>query len=123
MDIKLYKKNIEEKLDTIIKSMVTEGVVVQSEYDLANDAITILLLEEHLKGENENSIRESLTVYNCYYRREQDVLSIAGFNRRYGYDAFGIAQIVNDPITVDENFINAMKHAIISVFQDDSSVE
>ena len=103
--------------------MVNDGVSVQSEYDLANDALTILLLEEHLRGEGESATRESLTVYNCYYRHEQDVLSVAGFNRRYGYDSFGVAQIVNDPITVDENFIGTMKHAILTAFQDDSSAE
>lgn len=123
MDIKLYKKNIEEKINSVVKSMVNEGVEVQSEYDLANDALTILLSEEHLRGEGESVTRESLTIYNCYYRHEEDGLSVAGFNRRYGYDAFGVAQIVNDPITVDENFMRTMKGAIVSVFQDDSSVE
>ena len=52
-----------------------------------------------------------------------DILSVAGFNRRYGYDAFGVAQIVNDPITVDEGFLSTMKHAIIAAFQDDSTTE
>ena len=123
MDIKLYKKNIEEKIVSIVQSMVNEGVTVQADYDLANDTLTILLLEEHRQGENESSTRESLTVYNCCYRHESDILSVAGFNRRYGYDAFGVAQIVNDPITVDEGFLSTMKHAIIAAFQDDSTTE
>ena len=123
MDIKLYKKKIEEKIISTVQSIVNERVSVQAEYDLANDGLTILLFEEHRQGEGESSTRESLTVYNCYYHHEADSLSVAGFNRRYGYDAFGVAQIVNDPITVDENFMHTIRRAIMTAFQDDSAIE
>lgn len=108
MDIKQYKKDIEDRVVNVIKSMVNEGVEVSANYDINRDAVSILLTEEKKQEE----VRESLVVYNCVYVREADALAVSGFVRRYGYDAFGVAQIVNDPVTVDEPFMNGIKSGI-----------
>lgn len=106
MDIKQYKKDLESRTVEIIKSMVADNVNVNAAYNLESDSISVLLTNETVREEN---IRESILVYSCTYMFETDSFSVAGFNRRYGYDAFGVAQIVNDPVTVDEAFINGMK--------------
>ena len=108
MDIKQYKKDLENKTVQIIKSMVADSVNVESSYNLDGDIISVLLTEEHFRDQ-EKTFRDSILVYSCSYGFEQDSFSVAGFNRRYGYDAFGVAQVVNDPITVDEVFISNMK--------------
>lgn len=108
MDIKQYKKDLETKTVEIIKKMVSETVNVESLYNLESDTISVLLTEEKFR-DNDKTIRDSILVYSCSYDFEKDAFSVAGFNRRYGFDAFGIAQVVNDPITVDEIFIANMK--------------
>lgn len=108
MDIKQYKKNTEDRVVNVIKGMVNEGVAVSANYDINRDAISLLLTEEKKQEE----VRESLVVYNCVYVKESDALAVSGFVRRYGYDAFGIAQIVNDPVTVDEPFMTGIKDGI-----------
>lgn len=113
MDLKQYKKNLETKVVDTIKTLVSEGVQVNALYDIEKDTISIFLMEEHLKEE----IRESLVVYNCVYNKEQTALTVIGFVRRYLYDNFGIASVVNDPVAVDENFINSIKGAIFAALQ------
>lgn len=108
MNIKQYKQDLENKVVETLKSLVNETVMVQANYDINKDSIAVLLIEEHKKEE----VRESLVVYSCNYIIPTNQLSVTGFMRRYGYDGFGIAQIINDPITVEDSFINGMKNGL-----------
>ena len=113
MDIKQYKLNLETKIKDTIKSLVDEKVEVNASYDLERDIISVFLIEERQKEE----VRESIVVYNCIFAKETNLLTVIGFVRRYMYDNFGIASIVNEPVAVDENFINGIKGAIFAALQ------
>lgn len=113
MDIKQYKLNLETKIKDTIKSLVDEKVEVNASYDLERDVISVFLIEERQKEE----VRESIVVYNCIFAKETNLLTVIGFVRRYMYDNFGIASIVNEPVAVDENFINGIKGAIFAALQ------
>lgn len=113
MDIKQYKLNLETKIKDTIKSLVDEKVEVNASYDLEKDIISVFLIEERQKEE----VRESIVVYNCIFAKETNLLTVIGFVRRYMYDNFGIASIVNEPVAVDENFINGIKGAIFAALQ------
>lgn len=119
MDIKQYKKDLETKVTNSIKSLVSEDVVVNTAYDMEKDIISTFLMEEHVKeGQTEEEkIRESLVVYNCVYNKETSALTVIGFVRRYIFDGFGIANVVNDPVAVDEAFMNGIKGAIFAALQ------
>ena len=108
MNLKMIKSKTQENIISIIKSMVNERVTVQCNYDLENEVISLLLAEE-IKQEE---VVERIIIYSCVYRREQDSLSVTGFARRYGYDAFGISTITNEPVTVDEAFMSGIKGGI-----------
>ena len=108
MNLKAIKTKTQENIITTIKSMVGESVNVQASYDFEHETVTVLLLEEHTANET----LERIVVYNCLYNVETDNLTVSGFARRYGYDAFGIAFINNEPVTVDEQFIFGMKTGI-----------
>lgn len=113
MDIKQYKLNLETKIKDTIKSLVDEKVDVNASYDLERDIISVFLIEERQKEE----VRESIVVYNCIFAKETNLLTVIGFVRRYMYDNFGIASIVNEPVAVDENFISGIKGAIFAALQ------
>lgn len=113
MDIKQYKLNLETKIKDTIKSLVDEKVDVNASYDLERDIISVFLIEERQKEE----VRESIVVYNCIFAKETNLLTVIGFVRRYMYDNFGLASIVNEPVAVDENFINGIKGAIFTALQ------
>ena len=110
MNLKMIKTNTQNNIISIIKSMVNERFTVQCNYDLENEVISILL-DEEIKQEE---VVERIIIYSCVYRREQDSLSVTGFARRYGYDAFGISTITNEPVTVDEAFMAGIKGGIVA---------
>ena len=104
----MIKSKTQENIISTIQRMVNEGVTVQCNYDFENEIVTVLLLEER----KQNDVIEGIIVYNCQYNKEQDALAVTGFARRYGYDAFGIALVNNEPVTVDESFIHGIKSGI-----------
>lgn len=108
MNLKMIKSKTQENIIAIIKSMVNENVTVQCNYDLESEIVTVLLVEEQKREE----LIERTIIYNCGFNKEQGSLTVTGFARRYGYDAFGISLVTNEPVTVDEPFINGMKGAI-----------
>lgn len=108
MNLKAIKAKTQENITTVIKSMVNEGVNVQSHYDFEKEIVTLLLVEEVKQEE----VLERMIVYSCTYAVETQALSVTGFARRFGYDNFGVAFINNEPITVDEPFINGIKAGI-----------
>lgn len=113
MDIKQYKKDLENNVTESIKKLVSEGVEVGTSYDIEKDTISVFLMEENKKED----LRDSLVVYNCIYNNENSLTTVVGFVRRYAYDNFGVAAVVNEPVAVDENFINGMKAAIFSALR------
>ena len=108
MNLKAIKTKTQENITKVIKSMVNEGVNVQAFYDFEKESVTLLLLEE---VKQEDAI-ERIVVYSCVYGVENQSLSVTGFARRFAYDNFGIAFVNNEPITVDEPFINGIKAGI-----------
>lgn len=108
MNLKAIKTKTQENITTVIKSMVNENVSVQVNYDFEKEIVSLLLVEENKQEET----LERIIVYSCIYGVEQKTLSVTGFARRFGYDNFGIAFINNEPVTVDEPFINGIKAGI-----------
>ena len=108
MNLKAIKTKTQENITTVIKSMVNENVSVQVNYDFEKEIVSLLLVEENKQEET----LERIIVYSCVYGVEQKTLSVTGFARRFGYDNFGIAFINNEPVTVDEPFINGIKAGI-----------
>lgn len=108
MNLKAIKTKTQENITTVIKSMVNENVTVQVNYDFEKEIVSLLLVEENKQEET----LERIIVYSCVYGVEQKTLSVTGFARRFGYDNFGIAFINNEPVTVDEPFINGIKAGI-----------
>lgn len=108
MNLKAIKTKTQENITTVIKSMVNENVAVQVNYDFEKEIVSLLLVEENKQEET----LERIIVYSCVYGVEQKTLSVTGFARRFGYDNFGIAFINNEPVTVDEPFINGIKAGI-----------
>lgn len=108
MNLKAIKTKTQENITTVIKSMVNENVTVQVNYDFEKEIVSLLLVEENKQEET----LERIIVYSCIYGVEQKTLSVTGFARRFGYDNFGIAFINNEPVTVDEPFINGIKAGI-----------
>lgn len=108
MNLKMIKSKTQENIVATIQRMVGEAVNVQCNYDFENEIVTILLLEEHKRDD----VLEGLVIYNCRFNKEENALSVTGFARRFGYDAFGVAFINNEPITVDESFIHGIKSGI-----------
>ena len=108
MNLKAIKTKTQENITNTIQQMVSEGVKVQCNYDFENEVVSLLLVEEQKKDE----MVERIIVYSCVYGKEQDALSVTGFARRFGYDGFGIAFVNNEPVTVDEPFINGIKAGI-----------
>lgn len=108
MNLKAIKTKTQENITNVIKSMVSEGVTVQTYYDFEKDTVSLLLLEENKQEET----LERIIVYSCVYEVEKKALSVTGFARRFGYDNFGVAFINNEPITVDEPFISGIKSGI-----------
>jgi hypothetical protein len=108
MNLKAIKTKTQENITTVIKSMVSEGVNVQTFYDFEQEIVSLLLIEENKQGDN----LERIIVYSCVYNVEQKALSVTGFARRFGYDNFGIAFVNNEPVTVDEPFISGIKAGI-----------
>lgn len=113
MDIKQYKKDLENNVTESIKKLVSEGVEVGTSYSVEKDTISVFLVEENKKDD----LRESLVVYNCIYNNESGLTTVVGFMRRYAYDNFGVTAVVNEPVAVDENFINGIKAAIFSAIR------
>lgn len=108
MNLKAIKTKTQENITNVIKTMVNENVTVQVNYDFEKEIVSLLLVEEHKQEE----ILERIIVYSCIYGVEQKTLSVTGFARRFGYDNFGVAFINNEPVTVDEPFINGIKAGI-----------
>ena len=108
MNLKAIKTKTQENITTVIKSMVNENVTVQVNYDFEKEIVSLLLVEENKQEET----LERIIVYSCIYGVEQKTLSVTGFARRFAYDNFGIAFINNEPVTVDEPFINGIKAGI-----------
>lgn len=108
MNIKAIKEKTQSDVKAVISSMVGENVVVNCEYDLTHNTIAVLLVEETRKDEQISHF----VVYHCLYSVETQNLSVSGFARRFGYDAFGVSTVTNEPVTVDELFINGIKNGI-----------
>ena len=108
MNLKAIKTKTQENITTVIKSMVNENVTVQVNYDFEKEIVSLLLVEENKHEET----LERIIVYSCVYGVEAKTLSVTGFARRFAYDNFGIAFINNEPVTVDEPFINGIKAGI-----------
>lgn len=108
MNLKAIKAKTQENITTVVKSMVSENVDVQVNYDFEKEIVNLLLLEEV----KQDDLMERIIVYSCTYGVEGQTLSVTGFARRYGYDSFGIAFINNEPVTVDEAFISGIKSGI-----------
>lgn len=108
MNLKAIKTKTQENITNVIKSMVSEGVNVQTFYDFEQEIVSLLLIEENKQGDN----LERIIVYSCVYNVEPKTLSVTGFARRFGYDNFGIAFVNNEPVTVDEPFISGIKAGI-----------
>jgi HSP90 family molecular chaperone len=108
MNLKAIKTKTQENITNVIKTMVSDNVTVQTFYDLEQEVISVILIEEH----KQNETVERIIAYSCVYNMEPKTLSVTGFARRYAYDNFGIAFINNEPVTVDEPFINGIKAGI-----------
>lgn len=108
MNLKAIKTKTQENITNVIKSMVNENVTVQVNYDFEKEIVSLLLVEENKQEET----LERIIVYSCVYGVEHKTLSVTGFARRFAYDNFGIAFINNEPVTVDEPFINGIKAGI-----------
>jgi hypothetical protein len=80
---------------------------IKNGQDFSFDA-SVILIEEH----KQNETVERIIAYSCVYNMEPKTLSVTGFARRYAYDNFGIAFVNNEPVTVDEPFINGIKAGI-----------
>lgn len=108
MNIKAIKEKTQSNVKSVIKSMVGENVTVNCEYDLTHNTIAVLLVEETRKDDQISHF----VVYHCVYSVEAQSLSVSGFARRFVYDAFGVVSVTNEPVTVDEFFINGIKNGI-----------
>ena len=108
MNLKAIKAKTQENITKVIKTMVNENVDVQAYYDFEKEMVSLLLVEE---AKQEDKV-ERIIVYSCVYGVEGKSLSVTGFARRFAYDNFGIAFINNEPVTVDEPFINGIKAGI-----------
>lgn len=108
MNLKAIKTKTQENITNVIKTMVSDNVTVQTFYDLEQEVISVILIEEH----KQNETVERIIAYSCVYNMEPKTLSVTGFARRYAYDNFGIAFVNNEPVTVDEPFINGIKAGI-----------
>lgn len=108
MNLKAIKTKTQENITNVIKTMVSDNVTVQTFYDLEQEVISVILIEEH----KQNEVVERIIAYSCVYNMEPKTLSVTGFARRYAYDNFGIAFVNNEPVTVDEPFINGIKAGI-----------
>ena len=108
MNLKAIKTKTQENITNVIKTMVSDNVTVQTFYDLEQEVISVILIEEH----KQNEMVERIIAYSCVYNMEPKTLSVTGFARRYAYDNFGIAFVNNEPVTVDEPFINGIKAGI-----------
>ena len=108
MNLKAIKTKTQENITNVIKTMVSDNVTVQTFYDLEQEVISVILIEEH----KQNETVERIIAYSCVYNMEPKTLSVTGFARRYAYDNFGIAYVNNEPVTVDEPFINGIKAGI-----------
>jgi hypothetical protein len=108
MNLKAMKTKTQDNIMSVMKTMVGENVNVQVVYDLEQEIVNVLLVEENKQEETV----ERIVVYSCTFSKENQALTVSGFARRYAYDAFGIAFVNNEPVIVDEPFIAGIKAGI-----------
>lgn len=109
MTLKEQKNLIENSVAKAISSVLNQNVSVKASYDLEHGIINV-----DLDTEEENNNIETLVHYSIVYSEELSRIAITAFQRSIHKDGFGPAVIINNPITIDEEFMLTIKQTIIN---------
>lgn len=111
MNLKERKNKLETSVVEVLKNMLDKDIDVKAQYSIENDIMAALIVQSVKSTEIKDAI-DHIVAYTCAYDEEKDALSVSAFARRYAYDSFGVSLVVNNSVTIDEQFVNGIKAGI-----------
>lgn len=108
MNLAQMKTALETNVKNVLTNSLDKDTQVNVSYDANNGGLGILLRKDNEKKDNQSSF----TVYNMYFKEEEQEFTISAFTRTYIYDSLGVATVINDPVGLNDSFISNIKYII-----------
>ena len=110
INISQMKKDLENKVVEVFNKQFGEGIVTTAAYDIEKSVMHINIMQHEEKTEK---TYEHILFYNVSYTEESGKISIAAFNRVYVADELGVANVVTEPVAIDNDFMTGMSNIIM----------